>query len=83
MLYGKPTGLEARLLVHVTHAIHSSPAVEDLLITHLDPLLPLVRQDTANSYHSQGTDIPHLPQGLAASGDSITESTHDQDYEEV
>lgn len=44
-------------------------------------LLPLVRQDTTNSYLSQGTDIPVLPQELAALEDSTVDSTHDQDYD--
>jgi hypothetical protein len=44
-------------------------------------LLPLVRQDTTNSYQSQGTDTPHLPQELATLDDNTAESTHDQDYD--
>jgi hypothetical protein len=52
-----------------------------LIVTIPDMLLPLVRQDTTNSYQSQGTDIPHLPEELATLEDINVESTHDQDYD--
>jgi hypothetical protein len=64
--------------------MHSTPVLlrEFLLIgITSDMLLPLVRQDTTNSYQSQGTDIPHLPQELATLEDSNVESAHDQDYD--
>jgi len=49
-----------------------------------DMLLPLVRQDRANSYQSQGTDMPYLPEMPDASeDDSAVEPSDLQGREEV